>query len=286
MKIFTIWAKYEQLMRVPIEFQNWQPVKFGNEVYTFIGGSNQSYEDALSKAVAKADIVSARIEGKRIPSKPHYYEVEIREEIIATIDEKNIITRNRYGALVLNSQNVMSIDIDSDYFLQATARRGLRKLFKFIFGISESDPDILSQIEKIIKRLDSPLTFRIYQTFAGYRLLVMGHKFEANHFQTKEYFKIFHSDPLYAHLCFKQNCFRSRLSAKPWRIGLKRKKIIFPFRTETENEEHTIWVRGYHQRADQYSVCRFVKQIGPDCSDKVIDYHDKFCKVHSSLPLA
>ena len=44
--------------------------------------------------------------------KEHSYYALIREEIIQEIDDQNVISRNHYGAEVLNSENVVFVDCD------------------------------------------------------------------------------------------------------------------------------------------------------------------------------
>src|SRR5687767_11114347 len=77
---------------------------------TFYGGSNTSMEEALLRAKEKAEKVKRKIKGEK-----HLfdeYEAEIREEILRIIDDYSAITRNRYGAQVLNAENLMILDID------------------------------------------------------------------------------------------------------------------------------------------------------------------------------
>src|SRR5215510_16559935 len=88
------------------------------------GGSNISVEDARQKAREKAEKIQRKIAGEK-----HLfdeYEVEIREELLRIIDDHSAITRNRYGAQVLNTENTMILDIDKP---RATSG-GLGGLFK------------------------------------------------------------------------------------------------------------------------------------------------------------
>src|SRR6266508_6529649 len=77
---------------------------------TCYGGSNISTDDARVKAREKVEKIQRKIAGEK-----HLfdeYEAEIREEILQIIDDHSAITRNRYGAQVLNAENLMILDID------------------------------------------------------------------------------------------------------------------------------------------------------------------------------
>ena len=81
---------------------------------SFLGGSNHSKLDAEKSARERLETVQRRIDGK--DKKEEEYRVEIKEEVITELDSKNVVTRNRYGALVLNSEHTMFIDIDQPPF--------------------------------------------------------------------------------------------------------------------------------------------------------------------------
>jgi hypothetical protein len=73
---------------------------------------------------------------------------------------------------------------------------------------------------------------------------------------------------------------------KPWRIAVKRPKIIFPFRTAEQDKIHTEWVENYQTKSEKFAACRFVKEYGKEIPSKVVQYHDQFCKALTDLPLA
>src|SRR5512134_1454576 len=100
MKIYKHWVIEKQKIIID-----------GNEQeITCYGGSNISIEDARTKVREKAKKIERKIKGEK-----HLfdeYEAEIREEILQIIDDHSAITRNRYGASVLNIENLMILDID------------------------------------------------------------------------------------------------------------------------------------------------------------------------------
>src|SRR5256885_12198457 len=79
--------------------------------------SDLSVEDARRRADARAIELSAKF-GDGVPLNRYLYgDRPLREEIVRTIksaagEETAIITRNVYGALVLNTRRAMFIDVD------------------------------------------------------------------------------------------------------------------------------------------------------------------------------
>ncbi len=74
-------------------------------------------------------------------------------------------------------------------------------------------------------------SLRVYRTFAGLRLMIINRAFTGVDDATVEIMQQLGSDALYVQLCRSQNCFRSRLSPKPWRIGMQKIPAKFPFET-------------------------------------------------------
>lgn len=106
-----------------------------------------------------------------------------------------------------------------------------------------------------------------------------------NHF-----FKAIYADPYYDLMCQNQNCFRARISPKPWRIGVERlRQGIWPISNERMAHREN-WVREYEQQAKDYASCRFVEQFGSQMvhpkAKRVQSIHDQYCKSDSLLDLA
>lgn len=291
MRIPTIWAKHTEKFEVP----NWG--KIGNKWnidgkitvdHHFIGGSNSTEQDAYEQALRKRDIIKAKIEGRtRILNEPDY-EVDICEEIIVKIDEQNIITRNKYGALVLNSEHTLFVDIDTNFMYSGLLFVGIVEYFRrFFSSIKNYGKGTIGNIESILSRNKyKHLYTRIYETPNGYRLIILGQDFNANSKASQQLMTKLSADYSYARLCKLQNCYRARLTPKPWRIGVKRPKIVFPFRTEEEDLIHQEWVSMYQTVSERFAACRLVKEIGNPKQSRVVEYHDKFCKALSDLPMA
>ncbi|MCA8977155.1 MAG: hypothetical protein KDC98_20700 [Planctomycetes bacterium] len=131
----------------------------------------------------------------------------------------------------------------------------------------------------------------VYETPAGLRLLALHRTFDPTSDEVQAMFGELGCDPAYAHLCRLQACFRTRISAKPWRIGLPglvpRTLWPTPFERLDEREE---WIEIYEAKARDYAACRFVEELGqgpidPRCAD-VRRMHDEMCRARSDLPLA
>jgi hypothetical protein len=132
------------------------------------GWSQESSADALTMARQRlSQLVSRIAQGE--PAGAYFYGKQPpREEIIRSLGEPGsraeaVVTRNRYGALVLNTAQVPFIDVDSPR-VGAIAR--FVRLFK---RNSQPDPT-LERIRQACRRRDRHV-FRIYRTRAGYRVL-------------------------------------------------------------------------------------------------------------------
>ena len=97
------------------------------------------------------------------------------------------------------------------------------------------------------------------------------------------------SDPLYVALCERQECFRARVSPKPWRIGISRPPIRFTFLEPGQEAIFREWEKEY-QAADRYATCEPIGAFGvndpvhPDV-DAAVTLHDTLACV-AGAPLA
>jgi hypothetical protein len=179
-------------------------------------------------------------------------------------DARAAITRNVYGALVMNARDLMFIDID---------REG---------------SDVLSEIKRIaaVGNLDA----RVYRTAGGYRVLITNYGFQAGHPHSESLMRDFRADPLYVRLCQMQQSFRARLTPKPWRCGLGMPPVAFPYESPKEEAQFQEWDAQYAAATAHYATCQYVGsfpgvRIEPAFQD-LIDYHDRVSKATSQLPLA
>ncbi len=240
------------------------------------GGSNVSIEDTIKDAERKFKVIHDRISGNK--ERYEDYEVDIMEEIILKIDDNNIVTRNRYGALVLNSKSLIFIDVD-EY---------KKSFWELIFKKNSSIKELMLQkiTTTIKKNKYSKFGFRVYETFKGYRIMVINGAFQPKSKESQLIMKDFRADYLYRYLCVKQNCYRARLTPKPFRIKKSKLKIKFPYKNDIEKEELDNWVKEYNALSEKYATCKLVLTYGYDVTTSLIDYHDKVCKVKTNDRLA
>jgi hypothetical protein len=266
MKIYKYWAVEKQSIVIDGMQQS----------ITCYGGSNSSVEQAQIQAKEKAEKVKRKIKGEK-----HLfdeYEAEIREEILQIIDDHSAITRNRYGAQVLNAERLLILDIDKpksslgDLFRRRDAGQDKTRIF-----------DRVRKLAATAKYQD--YGFRIYETYQGARVIVLGRDFNPRDRNTVHLMNEFNCDRLYMTICQKQGCFRARLTPKPYRMSMRRYKVLFP--REGEEAEFTQWLAEYDRERRNFNVCRFIEQVGARHSvNEVIRLHDEITGVNFRQPLA
>ncbi|NOT89151.1 MAG: hypothetical protein HOP03_13330 [Lysobacter sp.] len=255
----------------------------------------------------------------------------IREEIVDRAGD-TVITRNGYGALCLNTPNVLFADID--FAVHARPRQVLASMI-FVFAtivvvmiaglhfsaapslivgffaslllgvplpgaLRKSFAALQGGHEQVaIRRVRRFLaahpswSMRVYRTPAGLRLLAMHRLFDPREVEVKACFDALGVDPMYARMCFNQNCFRARISPKPWRMGLQRMRPPYSAAWRPEHAglpARRQWIETYEREAQAYAACRFVEMLGSGASDPhadaVRELHDAFCRADQDLKIA
>ena len=167
--------------------------------------------------------------------------------------------------------------------------------------------------------------FRLYETPAGFRLIAVHNLVLPSDDVVAEWFTYFYADDNYVRLCQVQQCFRARLTAKPWRMtevndNKLAKKIpannfwftdssLDDARLDAMDEEQyddfeqqhneikrrQQWIESYDEFAKNYKACRYVKSFGnpqmsnslaPKAIDEFVHWHDKACQVAKDLLMA
>lgn len=233
---------------------------------TCYGGSNASLDDARRAAQEKAARIQRKIAGERHLFEE--YETEIREEVLQTLDARNAVTRNRYGARVLNSEHLLILDIDKP----KSTGGGLLGLFKKKDERSPKE-QIFDMVRTVAAAKYPHLSFRMYETFQGARVIVLGQDFDPRDSATLKLMDDFNCDPLYTLLCEKQVCFRARLTPKPSRMKFRGYKVKYP-RVDDDGEFQR-WVNEYENVSRGFSVCKLVGTVGPNISlPETVRFHD------------
>jgi len=254
----------------------------------------------------------------------------IREEVVDRVGQ-SVVTRNSYGARCLNSPDVFFADLDfpdpsgesgTEFLIIAlmAAVAGLIIGLQFglvaaltvammIFSLGFSIMQFLHHMVLRIRGGRKKLTrarvdrfveqrptwhLRIYETPKGLRLLAMHQRFDPRSEEVDRAFQELGCDQTYVVMCQKQNCFRARLTGKPWRMGienrLKPRPGVWPVK-EVHMPKRKIWVTEYESSAGNFAACRFVESIGDTrqvdpVAQRICDYHDQVCNALSNLELA
>lgn len=133
----------------------------------------------------------------------------------------------------------------------------------------------------------------VYRTPAGLRLLATHRLFDPQEAEVAECFQELGVDSVYVAMCRNQQCFRARVSAKPWRIGieghLKPRPGVWPVSPERLPQRRA-WLERYDRAAAGFAACRFMESIGGGVSTPaaraVQQLHDELCRARSDLPIA
>lgn len=199
------------------------------------------------------------------------YEACLLEPVWRAVNAENIITRNRYGALVINSTDTCFADVD-------TAPASLWELVKGLFGAGTPPERRLLDVMRQIHVEHPDLSMRLYRTAKGWRVLLSGAGVELGSPLVDTLFSRLHVDPLYSGLCRRQACWRARVSPKPWRLNLPR--CPRPASSEEAPAALAEWVQEYERACEGRAVCRLVESFGPRMQGEIPALHDELCGVH------
>lgn len=255
------------------------------------GWSNESLADARRKADQIRQAVAQRIAGGRPDRGDYLYGDRPLPEPVLEELPGAIITRNVYGAEVLNCSSLMFLDVDTHDMTEAPAAldlfSGLRSLFGKPTPPAAKPSPAETKMETVANQHN--LGLRIYRTAAGFRGIVTNLAFDPRSARTRALLHDFGCDPLYVRLCQAQESFRARLTPKPWRCGLAAPPVSFPFEGPAEEDEFQQWLRRYRANSAGNATCRLTRAIGPPAHGEaalLIERHDRETKATSQLPLA
>ncbi len=253
-------------------------------------GSGSSVNDARLAAQECVAEIARRVRRGQPLARYAYGTRPLREEIVEELGDGRqpasaIITRNAYGALVLNTAHVMFIDIDFP-------RQGCAP--SLLAWLTRSGQD--AQQEAALERVRSWMldveawSMRVYRTFAGLRLLITHDLFDPTADGTLNVLQELQSDPLYIRLCRHQESFRARLSPKPWRMRLEKPPSRYPWESSEQEYSYRQWVARYDGVAAEFAVCQLVAELGngrehPEVGS-LIALHDRYTCTGDDLRLA
>jgi hypothetical protein len=170
----------------------------------------------------------------------------------------------------------------------------IEKRFRSILSArpSRRENAALAQIREFAERQPS-WGLRVYRTPAGFRVLATHATFNASQLEVAQCFSSLGVDSVYRQMCLNQQCFRARLTAKPWRAGvsahMRPRPGVWPIKPE-QIPVRAAWVAEYERAASGFAACRYVERLGsavvhPDVRS-VIELHDSQSRALSQLPLA
>lgn len=214
----------------------------------------------------KPDEYRARLRGLDEQQSEAEYSVVITEEILEQVDEQNTITRNRYGVEVLNSRDTCFLDVDS-------FAPGFFSRIWGIFGRKMGDEERLLQAVRGLCEEDAEMGARVYRTARGWRIAVAAPGLSPESAYMEQLCKRLRVDALYRKLCVRQNCWRARLTPKPWRL---RMPCVYPLPVSSDERPAAAaeWLALYQQLSEGVSVCRLVDAMGRPMVGEVIRLHD------------
>ncbi len=257
--------------------------------------------------------------------------VPIREEIVDRHGD-SVITRNGYGALCLNTPGVLFADIDFDEHSRPRHVFVLMMLvFAIVAAVLLAGLDIPLGASLVVAFFASLLLgvplpgalrraymalrggheriairrvadflasrpdwrVRIYRTPAGLRLLALHRLFDPREPAVQACFDALGVDRTYARMCHNQNCFRARVSPKPWRMGLPRLRSPYSAAWRPEHADlpaRLEWIDTYQREARDYASCRYIETLGSGAvdqrTDTVRELHDLLCQAERDLAIA
>lgn len=262
-----------------------------SHVYSCWRSSDQSVGDAQQRADVGAKALVERAQrDEPLPDRYGYDDRAMREPVLQRFDRADgnmfaAITRNAHGCDVLNTAHAMFIDINVPGIDHTSPFDKLRRWM----GARGPEAKTLDAVRQwVATRPDWGV--RVYRTRAGFRLLATHATFDPRSAEVHSSFAALGADPLYVRLCKTQQCFRARLTPKPWRIGVKSPRQRWPFADAQQQSQFDTWHANYKAAASKYATCSLVEVLGhPKVHHEIeplVRLHDEATGVATTLPLA
>jgi hypothetical protein len=146
------------------------------------------------------------------------------------------------------------------------------------------------RLAKVLNGADH-LGAHVYRTAGGLRYIMARPDADPHDPAVLELMGRLGADPLYIILCRVQECFRARLTPKPWRCGVDPLRAKYPWEGTDVESRVRHWREKYARASTQYAVCEYLGYQGPDVrlteeAGRVIEYHDRLTRARSGLKLA
>jgi hypothetical protein len=225
--------------------------------------------------------------GEPFPGEYSYGNRPPREEILQVLDGTTseplaMVTRNRYGAQVLNAARLLFLDIDlpPQGFLQRVVR---------VFSAVSAENAALKKLREALQRYGRA-TFRIYRTAAGLRVMAIDRDFDPAGRDVLELMQATGTDPAFSRLCLAQRSFRARLTPKPWRCDSRLPPGQHPRPEGEPGRDFASWLAEYERASMRYATCRYLETVGGGSAKggakRLLELHDTVTRSSETLPLA
>lgn len=262
------------------------------------GWSDSGPDDAMENAKRRAQRIREWLaRGERKPSVDTLYgypDRPMREEVMREFQDAAgspvaVLSHNTAGCLVLNTINLMFVDVDEPYvkpdgFLARLFGRKKDKAPEPPF-----DEKILSLAGQWLRERPD-WGWRIYRTKAGMRMIATHAPVRQDDPIVGSVFSTFDADRLYRDLCEKQQCFRARLTPKAWRCDLPDPPARWPWEDAGAEAKYRAWEQRYAEVAKDYATCRLLGQFGAaeihPALRGLVEFHDETTRAASGMPLA
>lgn len=290
----------------------------------------QAHAELRARQALDAILSGADLPRRELRSNYGVHGVPIREQIVSRHGEV-VVTRNSYGALCLNTPDVLFADMDFEskpsgcvlpvaaviVLLLGAGAAGIAAWgVKSGLAFALAALVVVNAAALVARRLafarhggaegralgrvqafaeaNPDWHLRIYRTPAGLRVLAMHRTFSPRDHDAERLFKALHADHLYSVMCKVQNCFRARLTAKPWRIGMDRHikpRTAAWSREQAFLPERLAWIAEYERKAAGFAACRYLMSLGDVArtdatAGRVRDLHDALARADTARPLA
>jgi hypothetical protein len=273
----------------------------GGTTRSACGYSSKSVEDAEARAQANA---RQAVENAARRSQSHDYPYGVRPLAEPVIQESRredgslsgLLSVNSRGCVVLNTAAVMFVDVDLPKPVQSVGG-----LLGGLFGRKAAPaPDLaklaLDKLHAFVAAFPE-WGFCVYRTAAGLRYLCTSALHQPNAPETLAVLNELGCDPLYVRLCDKQECFRARVTPKPWRVDQRAyRKHYSPKDVSRKGLPVALAspdappATDYEIKAGKFAVCAFIEQVGQPVwhpeAQLLASLHDRYTRPMSGLPLA
>jgi len=311
------------------------------------GGSNASVKNSVIDSQKNLAEMEQLIETDKLRDIFYYVsQAPVTEIVIERFGDNDnpyaSITRNRYGALVLNAPNVFFADIDVKILSPKVSKEPDMKYANSIANMPDSirnsmfsmisnmrranpTPEEEDELERTLSKLktgedywnqmyknyveerdreqrkalntiaefsnNNPLlSFRVYETAAGYRLIMTSRTVSATSVESSQWLESLNSDKLYNRLCEQQQCYRARLTPKPWRLPDFKSPKYYLKAKDSDEYELVAWLNEYLEKSKSYAVCQLVASYGDGVTtseaELVVKIHDEYVFNEESPELA